>query len=60
MSIVIHDGNAYSIMGAGRKELIRLGRGDEVQTMLNEMMAGDYDHLLRTLVKWFPDTEIEY
>ena len=60
MSIVIQDGNAYSIMGACRKELVRLGRRDEVQTMLNEMMEGDYDHLLRTMFKWFPDTDIEY
>jgi hypothetical protein len=55
MALLITDGNAFSIIGAGTKELKRLGRRDEVEAFTAEMTAGDYDHLLRTLLKWFPD-----
>jgi len=55
MALLITDGNAFSIIGAGTKELKRLGRRDEVEAFTAEMTAGDYDHLLRTVVKWFPD-----
>lgn len=58
MGISITDGNAFAIIGAGRRELERTGRGDEVSAFTAEMTAGDYDHLLQTLLKWFPEVEL--
>jgi hypothetical protein len=55
MTIQVHDGNAYSFMGAGRRALIEAGRDSEVETFLGEMTSGDYNHLIRTFIKWFPD-----
>jgi hypothetical protein len=59
MNIKINNGNAYAIMGAGREALIKLGRESEVETFLGEMTSGDYDHLIQTFLKWFPDAEIQ-
>jgi hypothetical protein len=59
MSILITDGNAFAIMGEGRRELIRLGRENEIDAFINEMTSGDYVELLQTFTKWFPDAEIE-
>ena len=58
MSILLTDGNAFAIIGAGRRELEKLGRGDEVSTFTAEMTAGDYNHLLQTMLKWFPEVEV--
>jgi hypothetical protein len=58
MAIMLTDGNAFAIIGAGRRELERTGRGDEVSTFTAEMTSGDYDDLLRTMFRWFPDAEV--
>ena len=58
MAIMLTDGNAFAIIGAGRRELERTGRGDEVSTFTAEMTAGDYDELLRTFFRWFPDVDV--
>lgn len=58
MAIMLTDGNAFAIIGAGRRELERTGRHDEVAAFTAEMTAGDYDHLLRTMFRWFPDAEV--
>ena len=58
MPIMLTDGNAFAIIGAGRRELERTGRGDEVSAFTAEMTAGDYNHLLRTMMAWFPDVVI--
>jgi hypothetical protein len=58
MTIQVNDGNAYSFMGAGRNALRDAGRDSEVETFLGEMTSGDYDHLIQTFLKWFPDAEI--
>jgi len=58
MTIKVNDGNAYSFMGAGRNALIAAGRESEVETFLGEMTSGDYDNLIQTFLKWFPDAEI--
>lgn len=58
MAITITDGNAFAIIGAGRRELRNQGRSEEIETFTAEMTAGDYDHLLQTLLKWFPDVEV--
>ena len=58
MSIQVADGNAFSFIGAGRKALMRSGREEDVATFTEEMMSGDYEHLIQTFLKWFPDAEI--
>lgn len=58
MAIMLTDGNAFAIIGAGRRELERTGRGDEVAAFTAEMTAGDYNHLLQTMLRWFPDAEV--
>jgi hypothetical protein len=58
MPIMLTDGNAFAIIGAGRRELEKLGRGDEVAAFTAEMTSGDYDHLLQTMIKWFPDVDV--
>ena len=58
MGIRITDGNAFAIIGAGRRELENQGRHNEVQSFTEEMTAGDYDHLLQTFLRWFPDVEV--
>ena len=58
MAVVLSDGNAFAIIGAGRRELERTGRSDEVAAFTEEMTSGDYDHLLQTILKWFPDAEL--
>lgn len=60
MAISILDGNAFSIIAAGRGELKKQGRHDEISTFTAEMTASDsYDKLLQTFMKWFPNEEID-
>ena len=48
-----HDGNAYAIMGNVSGALKRAGVPKrEVDAYLAESMSGDYDHLLRTAMRW--------
>ena len=58
MAILLNDGNAFAIIAAGRKELQKLGRDDELAAFTEEMTSGDYDQLIQTIIKWFPDLEI--
>ncbi len=58
VGILLTDGNAFAIIGAGRRELERTGRSDEVAAFTAEMTSGDYDHLIQTILKWFPDLEL--
>lgn len=58
MPISVLDGNAFSFIGAGRRELERTGRSDEVVAFTAEMTAGDYAQLLFTFFRWFPDAEL--
>jgi hypothetical protein len=47
------DGNAFFIMGRVQKALRRAGVGQqEIDQYLEESTAGDYDHLLRTAMRW--------
>ena len=48
------DGNSYSIMGACQRAAKKFGMPQEdINKILNEMMSGDYDHLLQTAMKYF-------
>lgn len=47
------DGNAFAIIGAVRIALARGGASkQDVDDFTNEAMSGDYDHLLRTAMRW--------
>jgi len=58
MAVQISDGNAFAIIAAGQRELKKLGRYDEIAAFTEEMTAGDYDHLIQTICRWFPDVEL--
>lgn len=58
MAIQITDGNAFAIIAAGRQELRKQGRRDETEAFTAEATSGDYDHVLRTMLAWFPDIEV--
>lgn len=55
--LVGRDGNAFSILGRVTQALRKAGvSNDEKDAFVGEATSGDYDHLLRTVVKWV-DTE---
>ena len=58
MAVLLNDGNSFAIIAAGRNELKKLGRHDELAAFTEEMTSGDYDQLIQTIIKWFPDLEI--
>jgi hypothetical protein len=58
MTLVGLDGNAFSLMGAFKKNAQQQGwTAEEIKKVLDECMAGDYNNLLRTLIEY---TESEY
>jgi len=60
MAIRILDGNAFSVIAAGRRELKAQGRYDDIPAFTADMTASDsYDKLLQTFLKWFPNDELE-
>jgi len=47
------DGNAFYILGFVRALLLSHGvPRDEANDFLNEASSGDYDHMLRTVMRW--------
>lgn len=58
MAIRLTDGNAFAIIGAGRRELVKQGRLEELPTFMEEVTSGDYDQVLQTMLRWFPDLEV--
>ena len=47
------DGNAFAILGRVRRKLRRAGATEEEQAeFMDEAMAGDYDYLLQTVMRW--------
>lgn len=53
VTLIGHDGNAFAILGAVRKAFRKAGVSQEEQELfMSEAMAGDYDHLLGTCMKW--------
>lgn len=51
--LVGQDGNAFVIIGRVRTALRRDGVAkEELDAFSEEAMSGDYDHLLRTAMKW--------
>jgi hypothetical protein len=48
------DGNAFAVLGRCRTQARRAGVGaDEIQAFFTEAMAGDYNALLQTCMRWF-------
>ena len=48
------DGNAFAILGRCRAAARDAGLSEEeVAAFMDEAMAGDYDHLLQTAMRWF-------
>lgn len=53
VSLVGEDGNAFMVLGLVSKALRRGGVSDEERkAFFDEAMAGDYDHLLQTVMAW--------
>jgi hypothetical protein len=53
VKLVGGDGNAFAIIG-GVIQAMRSAKlpDDEIKQFRDEAMSGDYDHLLRTCIKW--------
>lgn len=52
VQLVGRDGNAGSIIGAVTRALRHAGYGSQTHEYVDEAMSGDYDHLLRTTMRW--------
>lgn len=54
VTLVGEDGNAFYMIGACRRAAFEAGwTRDEVNALVEEMMAGDYDHLLGVITTRF-------
>lgn len=48
------DGNAFAVLGRCREAAQKAGLSDdEIAAFMAEAMAGDYDQLLQTAMRWF-------
>lgn len=53
VKLVGENGNAYAILAIVNVALRKAGVSpEEIQEFTEEATAGDYDHLLRTCMKW--------
>ena len=49
-----HDGNAFAVLGRCREAARDAGLSEgEIAAFMAEAIAGDYDHLLQTAMRWF-------
>lgn len=46
------DGNAFAILGRVRRAIIKSNRPELAETFMSEAMAGDYNHLLITCMRY--------
>lgn len=54
VSLIGQDGNAFSILGVVKRAMKKAEvPADEINEMINDMIAEDYDHLLQTVVSNF-------
>lgn len=49
------DGNAFALMGYAKRFATQLGWNDKGAALINEMMSGDYEHLLEVFDNSFGD-----
>ena len=54
------DGNAYALMAYAKRFATQLGWKDKGAALINEMMRGDYEHLLEVFDNAFGDYVILY
>ena len=48
------DGNAFAVLGRCREAAAEASlSSNEITAFMDEAMAGDYDHLLQTAMRWF-------
>lgn len=59
LKLVGEDGNAFAILARASKALKDAGQHDKVNEFTIEAQAGDYSHLLRTVMKYFDVDEDE-
>lgn len=52
VKLIGEDGNAFSILGKVTKALKSAGMKTEADKFLEEAITGDYNHLLRTAMKY--------
>lgn len=53
LELVGVDGNAFAILGVFRRQARKEGwSGQEIETVIEEAMDGDYDHLLATIMTY--------
>jgi len=52
VKLVGTDGNAFAILGKVKKALVRNGQKEDAKKFFEEATQGDYDHLLRTCMKY--------
>ena len=52
VKMIGEDGNAFNILGKVNKALKKAGKPEDGKRFLEEAMQGDYDHLLRTAMKY--------
>jgi len=54
VTLVGQDGNAFMVLGLCQRAARRAGwTQEQIDKVINEMANGDYDHLLRTAMKYF-------
>ena len=54
VTLIGQDGNAFAILGRCRAAARDAGLSDEeIAAFMDEAMAGDYDQLLQTAMRWF-------
>lgn len=46
------DGNGFGVASRVRMALERAGHKDAARECFDEMLSGDYDHLLATAMRW--------
>jgi hypothetical protein len=52
VDMVGQDGNAFAVLGRVRSAMRDAGHADLVAEFTDEATAGDYDHLLQTVMAW--------
>lgn len=62
VKLVGEDGNAYSILGRCHAAMRKVGwQREQISLFQKEAMSGDYDNLLRTVMKYCDeDSEDDY
>lgn len=55
--LVGEDGNAFSIMGRVKRELVRSGQKEAAEEYLERATEGDYNHLLQVTLEYVEQSD---